>query len=439
MEDYRTFWTNVTSTKVLVEASESENDIIDTFHVDEKTDIDYYDMEVSESRTLGPRSDINPSFTVSPILVMTDKPSDDSDNDSKRHESNSFSDNIDSLGQVPESLTHDISILSQRMPSSKGHEPGTTSEKRPSILITPPPRPRKGNKYSPTERVGNTESVDIDTMTEKPKPSTTSTTTSTTQTTTTTTLSSSTTATTTYVKVSSSTNEIMFIPSKRKSTKTTSKEAITAVNVFGGIMVNARKKSTPKLMDPKYVFTTEISTQRTTTSLTEENVTTLLPSTTTTLKSTSIATTTTTSREPVTSTPVYSHNFDLTEDDSNFEILYSNGNIEENRNKTLYNVETTTVPSYDDLPVVLNSSSLDVPRLRSDLYDVMVDENATEVITIGQVTELERRPRDNDQFEHLDGAYKRLEAQYGGWENSGAQSGVGGSFLVISASLLLCL
>lgn len=427
MEDYRTFWTNVTSTKVLVEASESENDIIDTFHVDEKTDIDYYDLEVSESRTLGPRSDINPSFTVSPILVMTDKPSDDTYNDSKRHESNSFSDNIDSLGPVPEWLTHDISILSQRMPSSKVHEPGTTSEKRPSILITPPPRPRKGNKYSPTERVGNTESVEIDTMTEKP-----STTTSTTQTT----LSSSTTATTTYVKVSSSSSKIIIIPSIRKSTKTTSKEAITAVNVFGGIMVNARKKSTPKLMDPKYIFTTEISTQRTTTSLTEENVTTLLPSTTTTLRSTA---TTTTPREPVTSTPVYSHNFDLTEDDSNFEIHYSNGTIEDNRNKTLYNVETTTVPSYDDLPVVLNSSSLDVPRLRSDLYDVMVDENATEVITIGQVTELERRPRDNDQFEPLDGAYKRLEAQYGGWENSGAQSGLGGSFLVISASLLLFL
>ena len=427
MEDYRTFWTNVTSTKVLVEASESENDIIDTFHVDEKTDIDYYDLEVSESRTLGPRSDINPSFTVSPILVMTDKPSDDTYNDSKRHESNSFSDNIDSLGPVPEWLTHDISILSQRMPSSKVHEPGTTSEKRPSILITPPPRPRKGNKYSPTERVGNTESVEIDTMTEKP-----SKTTSTTQTT----LSSSTTATTTYVKVSSSSSKIIIIPSIRKSTKTTSKEAITAVNVFGGIMVNARKKSTPKLMDPKYIFTTEISTQRTTTSLTEENVTTLLPSTTTTLRSTA---TTTTPREPVTSTPVYSHNFDLTEDDSNFEIHYSNGTIEDNRNKTLYNVETTTVPSYDDLPVVLNSSSLDVPRLRSDLYDVMVDENATEVITIGQVTELERRPRDNDQFEPLDGAYKRLEAQYGGWENSGAQSGLGGSVLVISASLLLFL
>merc|ERR1719205_467525 len=119
-------------------------------------------------------------------------------------------------------------------------------------------------------------------------------------------------------------------------------------------MVNARKKSTPKLMDPKYIFTTETSTQKTTTLL-EENDTTLSPSTTTTSSSTSTTTTTTTTKEPVTSTPVYSHNFDLTEDDTNFEILYSNGNVVENRNKTLYNVETTTVPSYDDLPVVLNS------------------------------------------------------------------------------------
>ena len=426
MEDYRTFWTNVTSTRVLVTPSESDhdNDIIDPIYYDEKNDIDYDDMEVSESRTLGPSSDINPSLSVSPILVMTDKPSDDIDYNSKRHESNSFSDNIDSLGPVPESQSpHGISILSPSLPRNKFHEPETTVGNRRSILITPPPQPRNGNKYSLAERVG-TESAETATTTDNPS--------TTTRTTTTTTLSSSTTSTTTtYAEVSSSSSkEIM--PATRKTTTVTSKETVTAMNFFGGIMVNARKKSTPKLMDPKYIFTTETSTQKTTT-LIEENVTTLSPSTTTTTSSTS--TTTTITKEPVTSTPVYSHNFDLTEDDSNFEILYSNGNAVENRNKTLYNVETTTVPSYDDLPVVLNSTSLDVPRLRSDLYDVMVDENATEVITIGRVTELARRPRDNDQLEPLDGAYKRLEAQYGGWENSGA--GVGGSALVIIALSLL--
>ena len=156
MEDYRTFWTNVTSTRVLVTASESENDIIDPIHFDERTDIreynyiDYDDMEVSESRTLGPLSDINPGFTVSPILVMTDKPSNDPDNNSQRHESNSFSDNIDSLVPVPELQSHEISYVSQ--PSSKSHEQGTTIGNHPSILITPPLRPRKGNKKSPTEK-----------------------------------------------------------------------------------------------------------------------------------------------------------------------------------------------------------------------------------------------------------------------------------------------
>ena len=421
MEDYRTFWTNVTSTKVLVEASESENDIIDTFHVDEKTDIDYYDMEVSESRTLGPRSDINPSFTVSPILVMTDKPSNDIDNNSHRHESNSFSDNIDSLGPVPELESHEISFVSH--PSSKFHEQGTTIGNHPSILITPPLRPRKRNKNKPAEKE-NTSTTQIKTA-----------------------ITSSTTKTTAFVEVSSlsknlSTKEIVM-PVTKKSTRTTSKEAITAINLFGGIMVNARKKSTPKLMDPKYIFTTEYSTKIATTFITEETTfKTVPPSTTITSTSTSTSTTTTTmttSKELVSSTQVYSHKFDLTDDDSNVDIFISNGKVVENRNKTLYNVETTSASIYNDNQVDRNSSSLGAPRQRSDLYDVMVDENATEVITIGQVTELERMPRDNDQFEPLDRAYKRLEAQYGGWDNSGGDTDGGSRFLVISTLFILSL
>ena len=51
-------------------------------------------------------------------------------------------------------------------------------------------------------------------------------------------------------------------------------------------------------------------------------------------------------------------------------------------------------------------------------------ENMTEVIIISNFTELERMPRDNDGqagegFERLEGPYHRLQAQYGGWENSG--------------------
>ena len=53
-------------------------------------------------------------------------------------------------------------------------------------------------------------------------------------------------------------------------------------------------------------------------------------------------------------------------------------------------------------------------------------ENMTDVIIISNFTELERMPRDNDGqagegFVRLDGPYQRLQAQYGGWENSGSK------------------
>ena len=54
MEDYRTFWTNVTSTRVLVTAGE-ESDTIDPHeNTGDYNDIDYDDLEISESRTLRP-------------------------------------------------------------------------------------------------------------------------------------------------------------------------------------------------------------------------------------------------------------------------------------------------------------------------------------------------------------------------------------------------
>jgi len=53
-------------------------------------------------------------------------------------------------------------------------------------------------------------------------------------------------------------------------------------------------------------------------------------------------------------------------------------------------------------------------------------EDMTEVIIISNFTELERIPRDNydqsgEEFARLDGPYQRLQAQYGGWENSGSK------------------
>ena len=139
---------------------------------------------------------------------------------------------------------------------------------------------------------------------------------------------------------------------------------------------------------------------------------------------------------------IYSHHFDLAEE-GDVEIVNNKGETIENKNNTVYktvSTSTTSVPSYDELPVInktliegntINESS-PVPRLRSDLYDVMTSENATEVITIGQVTELERMPRGNDEIEPLDDAYKRLEARYGGWENSAASKRTREMVLVIS-------
>ena len=106
------------------------------------------------------------------------------------------------------------------------------------------------------------------------------------------------------------------------------------------------------------------------------------------------------------------------------------------------NTETTSPPTFHDLPLLnhtlnniedeIKKINDSVPKLRSDLYDVMTNENATEVIMIGQVTELERMPRGNDEIEPLDDAYKRLEAQYGGWQNNGgSEPGGSGIILVI--------
>merc|ERR1719499_428581 len=48
-------------------------------------------------------------------------------------------------------------------------------------------------------------------------------------------------------------------------------------------------------------------------------------------------------------------------------------------------------------------------------------DDITEVIIIGNITELERMPRNNEEYyEGLEEPYLRLQAQYGGWENAGA-------------------
>ena len=137
---------------------------------------------------------------------------------------------------------------------------------------------------------------------------------------------------------------------------------------------------------------------------------------------------------------MFSHFFDLTPDqtqeskdqisaDSQTEIVIQTI-AEDPVADVTYHVETeeqitTTVdpdikvPTYDDLEVIysenVTTSTTTRPRLKNDsslpseLYDVKYNENATEVILMGEVTELERMPRDNlDKLEPLEGPYNRL-------------------------------
>ena len=388
------------------------DEIIDDNHVAE----DYDDMYVGESRT----SDYNAAgFTVLPISDISDK----KDQSDLEHETES---SIDLWGNGSDGNHEMRHKPLDQVPTENEQEETTTTRRRQSILITPPLRPR--NKSSVKTDKPSTFQTSTKTtfktaaskVTSRSLPITSSTTSVTTSTTTT--LSSSSTSTSAAIKAS-------------KVSSTTIKGPFMT-SVPGGVMVNARSKQTPppRFMEPKFVFTTESSTFKTVTTTLEEKMTTITTAAST--KSTESTSSSTNTTPPTTSSSeesnsIYSHHFDLAEE-TDVEIVNKQGEMIANKNKTVYNTvtTTTTVPSYDELQVInktltesntINMSkpvNLSVPRLRSDLYDVMTNENATEVITIGQVTELERMPRGNDEIEPLDDAYKRLEARYGGWENS---------------------
>ena len=72
-------------------------------------------------------------------------------------------------------------------------------------------------------------------------------------------------------------------------------------------------------------------------------------------------------------------------------------------------VDTNTVTDTAQVAQLADSNPLkNESTLPSELYDVKYSENATEVILMGEVTELERMPRDNlDNLEPLEGAYNR--------------------------------
>ena len=71
---------------------------------------------------------------------------------------------------------------------------------------------------------------------------------------------------------------------------------------------------------------------------------------------------------------------------------------------------------------VVNNTSEEVTELVESDKELGTN---TSIASNGTSNELERRPRDNTGGEHesLEGAYKRLEAQYGSWQNSAVELG----------------
>ena len=342
--------------------SDADNNIIDYKNddsiydnIDDEHD-DYYDMTVGESRTVtNSNDDISPGFTLLPISI----PGDYQDQPDLEHES---SPSIDY-----DSEYHETEPV-QQVPNVYSNQETTqiSTRRRPSILMTPPLRSRTVSASRPTTTVLPSTTTTIRTTT-------TATTTTATSTTLRTTSSSTSTTTTTFT-------------SKSSSVRSSEESIVTVTDVPGGIMVFARKTTPqnvrrritpkyPKIMHPKFVFTTETTTLKTSTeeimttsSILDDDSTTEMSSSTTTT-TTSTTTTTRTSSTKLTTTvtedkdnPIYFHHFDLTEDeqtatvDSDLDIVNEMGEKVPDKNKTLYRVEpyysTTIIPTFEDLEVI---------------------------------------------------------------------------------------
>ena len=419
VESYRVYWVNITSSQIMVIPGDEKNNVIEVSDERQKpsidrsdvlgdyeliSDEDYYDMKVSETQTLSDTHGFQ-GFTVLPISENVVQDQDHPDQtDGNSHDTDKETGRIDP-GKVAPALPHEISEEQTIKVPTRPYE-GKSSEKprgRPSILMTPPVRPRN-KKLSSTS--GPTVSV---TTTKKSMTKLTTITTSTTTTTTTTTTITTTTSTT-----------------------TTPLKTVT-LKVEGGIIVNARRRNSKTtkrtILEPKFIFTT---------------ISTPTPSPDTSTAATSSLATTLGEQENTR----FSHLFDLnlTPDQASDDQLAADSQTEivietigqdpaaevpyhhveseaqdsqDSRDSTTESTDSK-VPTYDDLEVIYSenittSTTTTKPHLKndstlpSDLYDVKYSENATEVILMGEVTELERMPRDNlDNLEPLEGAYNRL-------------------------------
>jgi len=196
--------------------------------------------------------------------------------------------------------------------------------------------------------------------------------------------------------MSSTTTSAISTVQTTLSTETTSATARETVTTSVPIQLTYRQKG-HKFIEPTFLFTTSSprQTKQLTTTLVEENL------------------------EERDGHSVASHFFqleDYPETEQNFSIGVESDNLGEFseeadaavRESWMYNVE--------------NNTSEEVTELVESDKELGTN---TSIASNGTSNELERRPRDNTGGEHesLEGAYKRLEAQYGSWQNSAVELG----------------
>ena len=360
------------------------------------SDDDYHDMEGSDSRTISDRQEFQ-GFTVLPILENVIKDQDNPDQtDGNSHDTVNENESIDSSLVAHEISEEQTTEVPSRLSKGKSSE---NPRNRPSILITPPARPR--NK----------------------KVSSTFATTSTTTSTATTPTPTPTSTTTNSIKNEMTSKMSPTTTTTKKLSVTTSKTV--SKKIEGGIIVNARRRNlSPRpILEPKFIFTTEASTEQTTTTAVKTSLLTTIQET----SSSAIETSTTIEDILTAENTMFSHVFELTKEthenndtpaETQTEIVFHSISNSSNDREVQYNVHLekeegkptvkSSIPSFDDLEVISKMISTTKSSLSSDLYEVKYNENATETILMGEITELERMPRDNlDNLEPLEGAYKR--------------------------------
>ena len=182
------------------------------------------------------------------------------------------------------------------------------------------------------------------------------------------------------------------------STETTSvaSTARETVTTSVPIQLTYRQKG-HKFIEPTFLFTTSSprQTKQLTTTLVEENL------------------------EERDGHSVPSHFFqleDYPETEQNFSIGVESDDLGE------FSEEADAAVRESWMYNVVNNTSEEVTELVESDKEVGTN---TSIASNGTSNELERRPRDNTGGEHesIEGAYKRLEAQYGSWQNGAVERG----------------